>query len=158
MALKIRLRQQGRKNRTSYRLVVADVRAPRDGKYVEALGWYSPLEQENDKQLGLKEDRIQHWLDQGAEITEKAGTLIKRAAPTIMRQYVEKQLAHRNKERLKRRGTAKSETAQPKKQASIKPAASKASAPKKSAPKAAAASAETSKPKRATKKKSEETS
>lgn len=157
MALKIRLRQQGRKNRTSYRLVVADVRAPRDGKYVEALGWYNPLEQENEKQLGLKEDRIQHWLDQGAEITEKAGTLIKRAAPTLMRQYVDKQLNHRNKERMKRRGTAKTEAAQPKKLTNSKPTASKESAPKKSAPKKAADSAETPKPKRATKKKVEET-
>ncbi len=44
MALKIRLRQQGRNNRPFYRLVVTDVRSPRDGKYVEMLGWYNPFE------------------------------------------------------------------------------------------------------------------
>ena len=49
MALKIRLRQQGRKNRPFYRMVVTDVRAPRDGKYCEALGWYNPFETELDK-------------------------------------------------------------------------------------------------------------
>ena len=46
MALKIRLRQQGRNNRPFYRLVVTDARSPRDGKYVEALGWYNPFEAE----------------------------------------------------------------------------------------------------------------
>ena len=46
MALKIRLRQQGRKNRPFYRLVLTDSRTPRDGKYVEALGWYNPIEKD----------------------------------------------------------------------------------------------------------------
>ena len=44
MALKIRLRAQGRNNRETYRLVVADGRSPRDGKYMEMLGWYNPFE------------------------------------------------------------------------------------------------------------------
>jgi small subunit ribosomal protein S16 len=43
MALKIRLRQQGRKNRQTYRLVVTDIRNPRDGKYLEMIGWYNPF-------------------------------------------------------------------------------------------------------------------
>ena len=60
MALKIRLRQQGRNNRPFYRLVVANCRSPRDGKYVEALGWYNPFEQELDKSVSIKPDRIQY--------------------------------------------------------------------------------------------------
>ena len=63
MGLKIRLRQQGRNNRPFYRLVVADCRSPRDGKYVEALGWYNPFEQELDKSVSIKPERIQYWLD-----------------------------------------------------------------------------------------------
>ena len=51
MALKIRLRQQGRAKRAFYRLVVTDSRAPRDGKYLEAVGWYNPVEVEQEQQL-----------------------------------------------------------------------------------------------------------
>jgi small subunit ribosomal protein S16 len=121
MALKIRLRQQGRKNRTSYRLVVADVRAPRDGKYLEALGWYNPLEQEG-KQLGLHEDRIQHWLAHGAELSENATSVIKKGAPAVIQQHTEKQLAQRAKERLKRRGSKVAEEKPKKSVKASKPA------------------------------------
>jgi small subunit ribosomal protein S16 len=57
MALKIRLRQQGRNNRPFYRLVVADVRSPRDGKYLEALGWYNPFEAEADRSFSANAER-----------------------------------------------------------------------------------------------------
>lgn len=107
MALKIRLRQQGRNNRAFYRLVVTDVRSPRDGKYVEALGWYNPLEAELDKQLNLKQDRLQHWLSVGAQLTESARTLVARMAPNITRQQTEKEVALRAKQRAKRKERAK---------------------------------------------------
>lgn len=103
MALKIRLRQQGRNNRASYRVVVTDVRKPRDGKYVEALGWYNPLEAELSKQMSLKTDRIQHWLNLGAQWTENVESLIARSAPDLVRQQVEKALAQREKRRQKRK-------------------------------------------------------
>src|SRR5215211_1265293 len=103
MALKIRLRQQGRTNRSFYRLVVTDSRSPRDGKYVEALGWYNPIEAEDDKKLFFKSDRIQHWLDLGAQLTEKAATLVKRTAPDIIRDQTNKKLAHKAKTATKRR-------------------------------------------------------
>ncbi len=107
MALKIRLRQQGRNNRPFYRVVVADVRSPRDGKYVEALGWYNPFEEELDKMLSIKLDRIQHWLDQGAQLTEKTETLISKVAPSIVRKLVEKEVAHRAKMTTKRKARNK---------------------------------------------------
>lgn len=103
MALKIRLRQQGRTNRTVYRLVVTDTRSPRDGKYVEALGWYNPIEAEEDKKMSVKEDRIQHWLSVGAQLSETAETLIKKAAPQLIRQHTEKRLAQRAKTAAKRK-------------------------------------------------------
>lgn len=103
MALKIRLRQQGRTNRAFYRLVLTDARAPRDGKYLEALGWYNPIEEEGEKQLAIDADRIQHWLRTGAQLTEKAEQLIRRSAPHLIQEQTQKMLAHRAKRAEKRK-------------------------------------------------------
>ena len=70
MSLKIRLRQQGRRNHLTYRLVLADSRSPRDGKYIEMLGSYDP-KMDGDKQLSVQADRIQYWVDNGAELSER---------------------------------------------------------------------------------------
>lgn len=102
MAVKIRLRQQGRNNLASYRLVVTDVHVPRDGKYVEAIGWYHPLE-EGEKQLFVQTERVQFWLDQGAQFTERARSLVNRAAPELVKQHTNKLLAHRAKACAKRK-------------------------------------------------------
>jgi small subunit ribosomal protein S16 len=107
MALKIRLRQQGRKNRAFYRLVVADSRSPRDGKYVEALGWYNPIEEADDKKLAIKTDRIQHWLNVGAQLTESVENLIRTSAPEIIQGQVEKECAYRAKIAAKRKAKKK---------------------------------------------------
>lgn len=89
MALKIRLRQQGRSNSHSYRIVVIDTRQARDGKYVEALGWYSPLAS-TEENYSIKPDRVQHWLNLGAEISDNVEILISRGAPEVLRAYKEK--------------------------------------------------------------------
>lgn len=107
MALKIRLRQQGRTNRSFYRLVVTDSRSPRDGKYVEALGWYNPIEESDEKKLEFKTDRIQHWLSVGAQLTENVEKLMRTAAPGIVKGQVEKELAHRAKAAAKRKAKKK---------------------------------------------------
>ena len=109
MALKIRLRQQGRTNRAFYRLVVTDSRSPRDGKYVEALGWYNPIEAEDDKQLSIKADRIQHWLNVGAQLSACAANLIRKTAPHIIHSLTEKKLAHRAKVASKRKASKKAQ-------------------------------------------------
>ena len=109
MALKIRLRQQGRNNRPFYRLVVADSRSPRDGKYVEAIGWYNPFEAELDKNTYVKPDRIQHWLGLGAQMTDKVEALIAKVAPSIVRQQTETTLAKRAKVKEKRKARQKAE-------------------------------------------------
>ncbi len=111
MALKIRLRQQGRSNRAFYRMVVTDVRSPRDGKYVEAVGWYDPIAKDADKSMSIKADRIQHWLDEGAELTEKTEALLRRVAPEIVRKKTEKVLQHRAKEATKRKARKKAAAA-----------------------------------------------
>lgn len=107
MALKIRLRQQGRNNRPFYRVVVADVRSPRDGKYVEALGWYNPFESQEEKNLFFNEQRIQHWINQGAQISENVESLLKKRAPQIAKMKTEKMVAHRAKALSKRKAKKK---------------------------------------------------
>jgi small subunit ribosomal protein S16 len=107
MALKIRLRQQGRNNRPFYRVVVADVRSPRDGKYVEALGWYNPFEAELDKNFYIKPDRVQHWLDLGAQLTESVESLVLKVAPQIVQRETEKEVARRSKATAKRKARKK---------------------------------------------------
>lgn len=103
MGLKIRFRRQGRTNLPTYRLVVTDCRTKRDGKYLEALGWYNPTAQKEEDNLSIKADRIAHWLAQGAEITERARAIVKRAAPEVIRTHAQTVIAHRAKMTEKRR-------------------------------------------------------
>lgn len=77
MAVKIRMTRTGAKNRTSFRLVAADSRSPRDGRFIEQLGWYDPkLEGVNYR---LKLDRVEHWVRSGATLSETANSLLKKA-------------------------------------------------------------------------------
>lgn len=80
MAVKIRLARGGAKKRPYYRVVVADARAPRDGDFIEKIGTYNPLlKKEDDSRVTLKTDRIEHWLAQGAQPTERVAHFIKAA-------------------------------------------------------------------------------
>lgn len=107
MALKIRLRQQGRKNQQTYRLVLSDSRAPRDGKYIENLGWYNPGESEPEKNLSIHADRVEHWLGLGAILSERAAMLVKRSAPQVLATYREKLAEARAKATQKKRAKKK---------------------------------------------------
>jgi small subunit ribosomal protein S16 len=107
MALKIRLRQQGRTNRAFYRLVVTDSRSPRDGKYVEALGWYNPIEKEEEKQVFFKTDRIEHWLNVGAQFSENAANIVAKTAPQIVSSLTTRKLAHLAKAATRRKASKK---------------------------------------------------
>lgn len=75
MSVKIRLKRFGTKRRPYYRIVVMDTRAPRDGRALEEVGFYHPIEVE-DKQINLKEDRIREWLDKGAQPTDTVRKLL----------------------------------------------------------------------------------
>ena len=77
MATKIRLKRIGRRNRPFYRMVVMDSRSRRDGAAIEELGWYNPIDL--DHSFSLKEERILHWLKDGAQTTEAAHKLLRRA-------------------------------------------------------------------------------
>ncbi len=65
MRVRIRLKRFGTKRRPFYRIVVMDSRRPRDGRTIEEVGFYHPIEIE-EKQINIKEDRIRDWLDKGA--------------------------------------------------------------------------------------------
>ncbi|HAT85184.1 30S ribosomal protein S16 [Cohaesibacter gelatinilyticus] len=72
MALKIRLARGGSKKRPYYRIVIADVRSPRDGRFIEKVGSYNPLlSKDSDERVVLKIDRIEHWIKQGAQPTDR---------------------------------------------------------------------------------------
>jgi len=73
--LRIRLRRVGKKKQPMYRIVVADSRAPRDGAFVEALGYYHPLN--NPSTIVLNEERAKHWLDHGAQPSDRVAKLLK---------------------------------------------------------------------------------
>ena len=77
MATKIRLKRIGRRNRPFYRMVVMDSRSRRDGAAIEELGWYNPIDVENS--FSLNEERILHWLKDGAQTTDAAHKLLRRA-------------------------------------------------------------------------------
>ena len=72
MAVKIRLARGGTKKRPFYRIVAADERAPRDGRFIEKLGTYNPLlASDNAERVKLDLERIQHWLSKGAKPTDR---------------------------------------------------------------------------------------
>ncbi|MCB1531493.1 MAG: 30S ribosomal protein S16 [Alphaproteobacteria bacterium] len=80
MALSIRLSRGGRKNRPFYRIVVADKRMPRDGRYIERLGTYNPLlNDDNENRVQLVKDRIEYWLSQGAKPSERVAIFLGKA-------------------------------------------------------------------------------
>jgi small subunit ribosomal protein S16 len=71
MALKLRLARGGSKKRPYYSIVVADVRSPRDGRFIEKVGTYNPLIPNEKERVNLMKDRIQHWLSVGALPTDR---------------------------------------------------------------------------------------
>ncbi|MDF1501896.1 30S ribosomal protein S16 [Roseisolibacter sp. H3M3-2] len=76
--VRIRLRRVGRKKAPTYRIVVADSKSPRDGKFIEIVGQYAPR-QSDDQKVNLNLDRIAHWLDVGAQPSDTVRSLLRRA-------------------------------------------------------------------------------
>jgi len=78
VSTKIRLKRFGTKKRPYYRIVVMDSRTARDGRTIEEVGFYHPIEIE-EKQLNLKEDRIKDWLEKGARPTDTVKKLLNKS-------------------------------------------------------------------------------
>jgi small subunit ribosomal protein S16 len=77
MAVTIRLRREGRKNRPYYRVVVADKQSPRDGKFIEQVGTYDPIKKESN--FTLNTDRIKYWISKGAKPSDTVQSFIKKS-------------------------------------------------------------------------------
>lgn len=76
--VRIRLSRLGRTHRPFYRINAVEKRTQRNGKVLENLGWYNPMEKDETKQIHLKTERIQHWLGQGAQATDTCKDLFAR--------------------------------------------------------------------------------
>jgi small subunit ribosomal protein S16 len=76
MGVRIRLARMGAKKKPFYRLVAADSEAPRDGKFLEILGYYDPMK--DPAVLEIHKDKVNHWIEKGALVSEAAGALLKK--------------------------------------------------------------------------------
>ena len=106
MSLKIRLTRAGAKKQAYYRIVVADSRSPRDGRFIEKVGTYNPrAAQESKDRLVVKEDRIKHWVSVGALPTDRVQRLFSKIgladAPTVNEQTKQNKPRAKAQERLK---------------------------------------------------------
>lgn len=106
MSLKIRLARAGAKKRPYYHIVVADSRSPRDGRFIEKLGSYNPmLPQEHADRVRLFDARIQHWMEHGAQPTDRVAKFLGRAGlapmPAIREQPIKSAPGKKAQERAK---------------------------------------------------------
>ncbi|MBS0125817.1 30S ribosomal protein S16 [Thetidibacter halocola] len=80
MAIKIRLARGGSKKRPFYRIVAADSRMPRDGRFIEKLGTYNPLlPKDSEERVKMDVERVQYWLGQGAQTTDRVSRFLEAA-------------------------------------------------------------------------------
>lgn len=80
MAMKIRLARGGSKKRPFYRIVAADSRMPRDGRYIEKLGTYNPLlAKDSEERVKMNMERVQYWLGEGAKPTDRISRMLEAA-------------------------------------------------------------------------------
>ncbi len=120
MAVRIRLRRMGAKKRPSYRFVATDSRMPRDGRFIEILGHYNPIEKPG--KVDVKEERIYYWLKQGARPTDTVRSLLRKIGLWKKWEMLKKgedvsqitlltQLKEKPKKKKKKKGKAAEETA-----------------------------------------------
>lgn len=124
MAVKLRLRRMGKKKQPVYKLVAADARSPRDGKFIEAVGLYNPLTEPHT--FEIKEDRVLYWLNVGAQPTSTVKSLLRQKGVTLKKELLSKGL---DEEKV----NSELEEWQKKKEASLTKKREKKSAKKKKA-------------------------
>lgn len=79
MAVKLRLRRIGKKKQPYYRIVAADSKSPRDGRFLETIGFYDPARETLDQKLRISKEKLELWLKKGAQPTESLQKILKRA-------------------------------------------------------------------------------
>ena len=125
MAVKLRLRRMGKKKQPIYKVVAADSRAPRDGKFLESIGLYNPLT--NPHTLDINEERAMYWLNVGAQPTDTVKSLLSQKGIILKRELVRRGLSDEKVsaelENWEKMREAKANTAAAKKKKSRKAAA-----------------------------------
>ena len=107
MGLKIRLARAGAKKRPYYHIVVADSRSPRDGRFIEKLGSYNPmLPAEHAERIRLQDERVRHWLSQGAVATDRVARFLGRAGLAPMPAWTEQPVKSAPKKKAQERAKA----------------------------------------------------
>ena len=99
MAVKLRLKRMGAKQKPFYRIVAADSRSPRDGRFIETVGTYNPIKKETE--INVNEERALYWLNNGAEPTETVRSLLSTAG--VMKKYAD------SKKKVTKKATKKEE-------------------------------------------------
>jgi len=89
----IRMARGGAKNRPFYNIVVADSRMPRDGRFIERIGFYNPKAAESEPKFRLRLDRVEHWVGRGAQPSDAVKKLIKRGKTEVAGKTSEPQKA-----------------------------------------------------------------
>lgn len=113
MSLKIRLARAGAKKRPFYHIVVADSRSPRDGKFIERLGSYNPmLPADHEDRVHLVNERISHWLGQGAQATERVARFLGKAGLAPMPVYREQPVQAAPKKKAQERAAERAKAAE----------------------------------------------
>jgi small subunit ribosomal protein S16 len=107
MGLKIRLARAGAKKRPYYHIVVADSRSPRDGRFIERVGSYNPmLPAEHADRVRLVDERITHWLKEGALATDRVAKFLGKAGLAPMPKFVEQPIQSAPKKKAQERAKA----------------------------------------------------
>lgn len=139
MALKIRLSRGGAKKRPFYRIVVADSRKPRDGRFIERLGTYNPmLAKDHPERILFNEERVRHWLSNGATPSDRVARFLGAAnivpAPAVPEQTKKNQPRAKTLERMKEAEEAAKAKAEAEAAAAAEAAEAEAEAPAEEAP------------------------
>jgi small subunit ribosomal protein S16 len=132
MSVKMRMTRMGRRHRPFFRINAIESTTPRDGRIIEKLGHYDPLEKDKAKQIVLKIDRVKYWLEKGAIPSDTVGELL--AKQGIKTKYTTEKQARRTRARTEVRAKKLPFTKAEKAAIEAKKAAEKAAAPE--APKA----------------------
>ena len=135
MALKIRLSRGGAKKRPFYRIVVADARSPRDGRFIERVGTYNPMvAKDSDGRVILKEERIKYWLSQGAKPSDRVARFLGQAEIIQLPARSNQTKQHLPRAKTLERMKEKEEAAAAAAEAAVAEAAAPAEAPVEEAP------------------------
>jgi len=124
--LTIRLARAGAKKRPFFHITVADSRKPRDGRFVERVGYFNPISSGKEVRLEINQERIDYWLSQGAQVSDRVLTLIKEKSETPE----EKAKREQTKEKRRLRKVAKRVAAKPAEEPATEEAATEEAATK----------------------------